>query len=40
VSGFTRRITFEIDPSVSITNVERSTPMYFLPAKAFSTHVP
>ena len=39
-AGFTFRMTFATLPSASITNVERSMPMYVLPYMLFSTHVP
>ena len=40
VSGLTFRITFTTVPSASITNGERSTPMYFFPYVDFSTQTP
>src|SRR3954454_7334439 len=38
VCGSTLRMAFNSVPSGPITNVERSTPMYFLPNMDFSTH--
>ncbi len=40
VAGFTFRSTFLTVPSSATTNVERSTPKYFLPAKLFSPQTP
>ena len=40
VSGFTWRISLATLPSASITKVERSTPMYVLPAYVFSPQTP
>ena len=38
--SFTRRMIFTSLPSGPMMNVERSTPMYFRPAKLFSTQTP
>jgi hypothetical protein len=33
-------MTFATVPSASVANLERSTPMYFLPVMLFSTQTP